>query len=75
MTMTTKSNVLIIGGSGNLGVPLVDAFVQRRKLFQKIAILCRDQDHGRNVQGREKQSLQLLYGSFLDSSVYKGTRL
>ncbi|KAJ7909919.1 hypothetical protein B0H13DRAFT_2489419 [Mycena leptocephala] len=64
-------SVLIIGASGNIGRPLVQEFLKNKTRFERIAILA---DPAKVAQFVEVQSqgTEVVVGSFLEASSYKG---
>jgi nucleoside-diphosphate-sugar epimerase len=63
--------VLIIGGSGAVGKPLVDEFLKQRSHFERVAVLA-DPSKISRFADAEKKGVEIVVGSFLDASSYKG---
>ncbi|KAJ6572635.1 hypothetical protein B0H10DRAFT_2168683 [Mycena sp. CBHHK59/15] len=64
-------SVLIIGASGSLGRPLVEEFQRQKSRFNRVAILS-DPDKGYKFADVNKNEIEVVMGSFLDSNSYKG---
>ncbi|KAJ7814064.1 hypothetical protein B0H13DRAFT_462163 [Mycena leptocephala] len=64
-------SVLIIGGSGAVGRPLVDEFLKQKSQFQRIAVLS-DPAKVSRFADAEKKGVEIVVGSFLDASSYRG---
>jgi uncharacterized protein YbjT (DUF2867 family) len=67
-------SVLIIGGSGAVGRPLVDEFLKQKSQFQRIAVLS-DPAKVSRFADAEKKGVEIVVGSFLDASSYRGTKI
>ncbi|KAJ7738358.1 hypothetical protein B0H16DRAFT_1761481 [Mycena metata] len=64
-------SVLIIGASGAVGRPLVDEFLKQKSQFQRIAVLA-DPAKVLRFADAQKKGVEVVIGSFLDASSYKG---
>ncbi|KAJ6560953.1 hypothetical protein B0H10DRAFT_1966757 [Mycena sp. CBHHK59/15] len=64
-------SVLIIGASGSLGRPLVEEFQRQKSRFNRVAILS-DPDKAYKFADVNKNEIEVVMGSFLDSNSYKG---
>ncbi|KAJ7456747.1 hypothetical protein B0H11DRAFT_2160926 [Mycena galericulata] len=63
--------VLIIGGSGAVGRPLVNEFLRQRSSFQRIAVLA-DPAKVSRFTDAQKKGVEVVVGSFLDAKSYTG---
>lgn len=64
-----KPAVLVIGGSGNIGRPVVDHFVEKLSKFSKVGILTTSPS---KFAQQQAQGIQIVEGWFLDPAAYKG---
>ncbi|KAJ6572633.1 hypothetical protein B0H10DRAFT_1964349 [Mycena sp. CBHHK59/15] len=64
-------SVLVIGGSGAVGRPLVDEFLKQKSKFQRIAVLS-DPAKVAMFAYVQKKGVEVVVGSFLDSRSYQG---
>ncbi|KAJ7133457.1 hypothetical protein C8R44DRAFT_870849 [Mycena epipterygia] len=64
-------SVLIIGGSGAVGRPLVDEFLKQKSKFQRIAVLADPAKLSRFADAQAK-GVEIVVGSFLDAKAYTG---
>ncbi|KAJ7705013.1 hypothetical protein B0H17DRAFT_1039030 [Mycena rosella] len=64
-------SVLIIGGSGAVGRPLVDEFLKQKAKFQRIAVLADPAKVSRFADAQAK-GVEIVVGSFLDAKSYAG---
>ncbi|KAJ6582861.1 hypothetical protein DFH09DRAFT_1029235 [Mycena vulgaris] len=64
-------SVLIIGASGSLGRPLVAEFQKQKSRFARVAILS-DPAKAHKFADAQKNGIEVVLGSFLDSKSYEG---
>ncbi|KAK7032679.1 NAD(P)-binding protein [Favolaschia claudopus] len=64
-------SVLIIGGSGAVGRPLVEEFVKSKEKFGRIGVLS-DALKVSKFSELPKQGIEVVVGSFLEAASYKG---
>ncbi|KAJ6466651.1 hypothetical protein DFH09DRAFT_1059716 [Mycena vulgaris] len=64
-------SVLIIGGSGAVGRPLVDEFLKQKSKFQRIAVLA-DPTKVSRLADAQAKGAEVVVGSFLDAKSYTG---
>lgn len=67
-----QSSVLLIGASGNLGVPMVQGFLKQKSKFHRIAILAEPHKVQKFSQA-QKDGMEIVVGSFLDVNSYRCT--
>ncbi|KAJ7921431.1 hypothetical protein B0H13DRAFT_1708208 [Mycena leptocephala] len=64
-------SVLIIGASGTVGRPLVQEFLKNKTRFKRLAVLA-DPAKVSRFEEVQSQGVELVVGSFLEASSYKG---
>lgn len=62
-------SVLIIGGSGNIGRPIVDEFIRNLSRFSKVGVLT---SSPAKFDEQTSKGIQVVSGSFLDPESYRG---
>ncbi|KAK7002365.1 NAD(P)-binding protein [Favolaschia claudopus] len=64
-------SVLVIGASGTVGRPLMQEFLAQKKDFNRVAVLADPAKTARFAE-IQAQGIEVVVGSFLESSSYKG---
>ncbi|KAJ7330837.1 hypothetical protein DFH08DRAFT_966591 [Mycena albidolilacea] len=70
-TLSQALSVLIIGASGTVGRPLVQEFLKHKTSFSRIVVLS-DPAKLSRFTDLQSQGVEVVVGSFLESSSYKG---
>lgn len=73
MTSQAFPSVLIIGAGGYVGKPVCDEFLAQKSKFKRIAILTTEERKAK-FASVAADGLELVLGSFLDPSSFKGIR-
>ena len=66
------NSVLIIGAGGALGTPLLQELIRQRTSFSRIAVLASGPSKKAKFAEIEKNGIDIVVGSFLEASSYKG---
>lgn len=74
MTSQILPSVLIIGAGGYLGKPMCEEFLAQKSKFKRIAILTTEERKAK-FRTVEADGLELVLGSFLDPSSFRGIQV